>query len=286
MTQDQKRAEGLISFEAGRSIELGGIEAPEARKLKPWRPKKSLKELIVESSDPRLEIYRKLIRAWPQISNAKLTEIVREVDRDRLEKVLYLHEKTGRIFEELLDPNLSYEELKILDSVRRYYGLLEIAERQGILEKLKKAEPLDHQVTIDGRKFKAKLYAFLDSKPIKLEYYENEWRRPEIGLAYRFWPCFENYKAETKELAKQIAEEISNEKLDFSKIDQLKFRLDKIRTIENDFLRLSISMFVQFPPKYASKKGVFGGRLYVNRIRYPCGLCGGGHDLWLICEVR
>ena len=284
MTQDQKRAEGLISFEAGRSIELGGIEAPEARKLKPWRPKKSLKELIVESSDPRLEIYRKLIRAWPQISNAKLTEIVREVDRDRLEKVLYLHEKTGRIFEELLDPNLSYEELKILDSVRRYYGLLEIAERQGILEKLKKAEPLDHQVTIDGRKFKAKLYAFLDSKPVRLDYYPNEFGKPVIGLPYASWPCLEDVKAELKERARKIAEHILE--VDSSEVEQLRMMAERIRDLERDFLRLDIKAFIQFPPKYALKKGLLGGHVFVNKIRYPCGLCGKGHDLWLIAEVK
>jgi len=49
---------------------------------------------------------------------------------------------------------------------------------------------------------------------------------------------------------------------------------------------LNISMFVQFPIRYAAKKGLLGDHIYVNRIRYPCGLCGKGHDLWLVCEVR
>ena len=264
----------------------GGLESPDARKLRPWKPKKSLKEVIMESRDPRLGIYRKLIQAWPNISNAKLTEIMREVDRDRLEKVLYLHEKTGRIFEEFLDQNLSYEELKILDSVRRYYGLLEIAERQGILEKLKKAEPLDHQVTIDGRKFKAKLYAFLDSKPVRLDYYPNEFGKPVIGLPYASWPCLEKFKLKTKEEAKQIAENILTGEIDPERIDKLNEMLRRILDLENDFLRLSIELFVQFPVKYTAKKGLLGGHIYLNRIHYPCGLCGKGHDLWLVCEVR
>jgi len=284
MAEDQKRPEGIISFEAGRSIELGGIEAPEARKLKPWRPKKSLKELIMESSDPRLEIYRKLIRAWPSISNAKLTEIVREVDRNRLEKVLYLHEKTGRIFEEFLASDLSTEEIHILDAVHRYYHLLERAEKEKILEKIKEAEGLKHKTVIDGKKYEARLYAILDSTPIKLDYFPDQFNRPVIGLAYRCWPCLEDVKAELKEKAREIGDRILE--ASSSEIEELKMKAERIKDLENDFLRLSIETFVQFPVKYAAKRGLLGGHIYVNRIRYPCGLCGKGHDLWLVAEVK
>jgi len=286
MVEDQKRPGGLISFEAGKAIEIGDLEAPEIRKLRPWRPKKSLKELIMESSDPRLEIYRKLIRAWPQISNSKFSEIMKGVDRDRLEKILYIWERCRKLFTEFLESDLTYEQRMILDGVHRYYHLLERAGKEGIFDLIKKCNPLDHRVTIDGHKFKAKLYAILDSKPVKLDYYPDEFGKPVIGLPYTSWPCFNDFKLKAKQEAERIAQNILTGQIDPIEIDQLNEMYQKILSLERDFLRLNISMFIQFPVKYSAKKGLLGGHIYLNRIRYPCGLCGKGHDLWLIAEVK
>ena len=286
MAEDQKRPEGIISFEAGKAIRLGEVESPETRKLRPWRPKMPLKELVEKSDDPRLMIYKRLLKVWPNISNARFSEIVQEVDRDRLEKVLYLHEKTGRIFEEFLASDLSIEETRILDAVYRYYHLLERAEKEGILDLIKKCNSLDHRVTIDGHKFKAKLYAILDSKPVKLDYYPDEFGKPVIGLPYTSWPCFNDFKLKAKQEAERIAQNILTGQIDPIEIDQLNEIYQKILSLERDFLRLNISMFIQFPVKYSAKKGLLGGHIYLNRIRYPCGLCGKGHDLWLIAEVK
>lgn len=284
MAEDQKRPEGLISFEAGKAIEIGGLEAPEIRKLRPWRPKMPLKELVEKSDDPRLRIYKRLLKAWPNISNARFSEIVREVDRDRLEKILYLHEKTGRLFEEFLKPNITYEEIQILDSVYRYFHLYELAEKRRFFEKLKKAEGLKHRIVIDGRKYEARLYAILDEQIISLDYYENKWGKPEIGIPYREWPCLRDVKMKLEKKAREIAEHILE--VDSSEVEQLKMMAERIRDLERDFLRLDIKTFIQFPPRYAVKRGIFKGHLFINKVDLPCSLCHGKHTLWLLAEVK
>ena len=284
--EKERMPRGVANLEAGKALGEIKVKAPETKKLRPWKPRLSLKELVEKSDDPHLTIYKRLLKAWPNISNARFSEIVREVDRDRLEKVLYLHEKTGQIFEEFLASDLSIEETRILDAIYRYYHLLERAEKEGILDLIKKCNPLDHRVTIDGHKFKAKLYAILDSKPVKLDYYPDQFNRPQIGLPYTSWPCFNDFKLKAKQEAERIAQNILTGQIDPIEIDQLNEIYQKILSLERDFLRLNISMFIQFPVKYSAKKGLLGGHIYLNRIRYPCGLCGKGHDLWLIAEVK
>jgi len=260
------------------------VESPDAKQLRPWAPPKPLKQLILEDERPQAELYKRLIKAWPDISDSKLREILEEVPRERIEKVLTIYDACGKLFTEFLDPNLAYEEILLLDRVYLYYRLLDEARRLGLLDNLE--EGLEHKVTIDNKQYKAMLYAFLDEKRASLNFYPDSFDRPKLGIPYRDWPCLEKVKEAVRRRAEDLANSLRELRVNRDELLNLQNEIEHLRELENSFLPLGIENFITFPTKYAVKDGVFGANLYVNKIMLPCGLCDRRHTLWLIAKVR
>jgi len=260
------------------------VEAPDTKQLRPWTPPKPLKQQILESDDPRLEIYRKLIQAWPGISDTKLKEILQGTPRDRIEKVLEIHNACGKLFMEFLQPNITYEEILLLDRIHRYYILLSQAKEMGLLENLKNGFRYD--VTIDGKKYQAELLAFVDNVPVSINFYPDSFNKPVLGIPYSSWPCLEEFKKRIREQAKNISEHLLQLVVKEDEVANLTEMLKYLKELENSFFQLSIELFVTFPIKYTIKDGVFGSHIYVNKIQLPCSLCGKQHHIWLISKVK
>ena len=55
--------------------ESGGVYTLEQKPRKYTKPR-SLKELVRESKDPKLEVYQRLIKLWPQIPENRLKEVI------------------------------------------------------------------------------------------------------------------------------------------------------------------------------------------------------------------
>jgi len=260
------------------------VESPDAKQLRPWAPPKPLKQLILEDERPQAELYKRLIKAWPDISDSKLREILEEVPRERIEKVLTIYDACGKLFTEFLDPNLAYEEILLLDRVYLYYRLLDEARRLGLLDNLE--EGLEHKVTIDNKQYKAMLYAFLDEKRASLNFYPDSFDRPKLGIPYTDWPCLQKFKESVRRKAENLATLLKELRVNRDELLNLQNEIEHLRELENSFLPLGIENFIIFPLKYTVKNGVFGANLYVNKILLSCALCGRQHALWLIAKIK
>jgi len=282
--ENQKKiAEAGVSTIETKPLQIK-VEAPDAKRLEPWKPPKPLKQRILEDDRPQAELYKKLIKAWPDISDSKLAEVIQEVPRERIEKLLYVYDSSGRLFEEFLDPHLTYQQILLLDRISLYYRLLDEAGRLGLLDNLE--EGLEHKVTIDNKQYKAMLYAFLDEKRASLNFYPDSFDRPKLGIPYRDWPCLEKVKEAVRRRAEDLANSLRELRVNRDELLNLQNEIEHLRELENSFLPLGIENFITFPTKYAVKDGVFGANLYVNKIMLPCGLCDRRHTLWLIAKVR
>jgi hypothetical protein len=260
------------------------VEAPDVKQLKPWTPPKSLKQRILEDDRPQAELYKQLINAWPSISDAKLKEILEGTPRDRVEKVLTIHKESGKLFTEFLEPNITYEEILLLDRVHRYYLLLSQAKRSGLLENLKNGFKYD--VSVDGKKYQAELFAFVDNVPVSINFYPDSFNKPVLGIPYSSWPCLEEFKKKIREQAKSISEHLLQLVVKEDEVANLTEMLKYLKELENSYLQLSIELFVTFPIKYAVKDGLLGPYICLNRIQLPCSLCDKQHNIWLIARVK
>ena len=281
--EQKKIAEAGISTIETKPLQIK-VEAPDTKRLEPWKPPKPLKQRILEDDRPQAELYKKLIKAWPDISDSKLAEVIQEVPRERIEKLLYVYDSSGRLFEEFLDPHLTYQQILLLDRISLYYRLLDEAGRLGLLDNLE--EGLEHKITIDNKQYKAMLFAFLDGKRASLNFYPDQFDRPRLGIPYHDWPCLEKFKEAVRRKAENLAASLKELNINSDDLMNLKNEIEHIKELENSFLPLGIETFITFPVKYAVKDGVFGAHLYVNRIILTCGLCGRQHSLWLIAKVR
>jgi len=279
----EKVVEAGLSSVTAKPLQVR-VEAPDAKQLKAWAPPKSLKQQVLQDERPQAELYKRLIKAWPDISDAKLREILEEVPRERIEKALYVYDFSGRLFDEFLEPNLTHEQIILLDRVHRYYHLLSEAKELRILEDLKGG--FHYDVSIDGKKYKAELFAFLDQKRASLNFYPDSFDRPKLGIPYTDWPCLQKFKEAVRRRAENLAASLMELRVNRNELLSLQNEIEHLRELENSFLPLGIENFITFPTKYAVKDGVFGGNLYVNKIILPCGLCGKRHALWLIAKVR
>jgi len=260
------------------------VEAPDTKQLRPWQPPKPLKQRVLESDDPRLEVYRKLIQAWPDISDSKLREILEGTPRDRIEKVLEIHNACGKLFTEFLEPDLTYEQIIMLDKICRYHGLLEEAGKIGLFEKLE--EGLEYKVTIDNKQYKALLFTFIDDKRASLNFYPDQFNRPVLGVPYSDWPCFSKTKEKLKQKAEALAASLKELRFNKDELANLETELEYIKELENSFFQLSIELFITLPTKYTMKDGLLGPHICLNRIQMPCSLCDKQHNIWLIARVK
>jgi hypothetical protein len=260
------------------------VEAPDVKQLKPWTPPKSLRQRILEDDRPQAELYKQLIKAWPDITDAKLREILEGTPRDRIEKVLAIHKESNKLFTEFLEPNITYEELLLLDRIHRYYILLSQAKEVSLLENLK--EGFNYKLEIDSKKYNAELFAFIDDRQASLNFYPDQFNRPILGIAYSDWPCFSKIKEKLKQKAEALAASLKELRFNKDEFMNLETELEYVKELESSFFQLSIELFVTFPIKYTVKDGVFGSHIYVNKIQLPCSLCGKQHHIWLISKVK
>jgi hypothetical protein len=260
------------------------VEAPDTKQLRPWQPPKPLKQRILESDDPQLEVYRKLIQAWPSISDGELREILQGTPRDRIEKVLAIYKESEKLFVEFLQPNITYEEILLLDRIYRYYLLLNQAKQLGLLENLKNGFKYD--VSVDGKAYQAELLAFVDNVPVSINLYPDSFNRPVLGVPYNSWPCLQKFREKVRMQAKNVSEKILELRIQEEEVISLTNMLKYLKELENSFFQLSIELFVTFPIKYTVKDGVFGSHIYLNKIQIPCSLCGKQHNIWLISKVK
>lgn len=281
--RDQKEAVGAGLSKEATSLNIV-VEAPDARRLRPWQPPKPLKQRILERDDPRLEVYRKLINAWPDITDAKLREILEGTPLDRIEKVLEIHDACGKLFTEFLEPNLTYEQILMLDNIRRYYILLREARGAGLLDNLK--EGFKYKLQIDSKKYDAELFAFLDDKRVSLNFYPDQFNRPSLGIPYSDWPCLQKARERLRQRAEALAASLKELAFNNDELMGLKAELEHLKGLEQDFMPLSVENFITIPVKYTMREGVLGPHLYINHVTIPCGLCNRQHSIWLIAKVR
>jgi hypothetical protein len=280
--QDQEKVVSLGLSKEAKPLNV--IVETDTKQLKPWTPLKSLRQRILEDNRPQAELYKQLIRCWPSISDAKLKEILEGTPRDRVEKVLTIHKESGKLFTEFLEPNITYEEILLLDRVHRYYLLLSQAKRSGLLENLKNGFKYD--VSVDGKKYQAELLAFVDNVPVSINFYPDSFNRPVLGVPYSDWPCLPKARERLRQKAEALAASLKELRFNKDEFMNLETELEYVKMLEQDFMPLNIENFIIIPPKYTVKQNLLGPHIYVNRINLPCGLCNKGHQLWLIAKVR
>jgi hypothetical protein len=251
--------------------------------------KVSLKELVLKSNDPSLRPYQQLIKLMG-LGDAKIRDLLQRTSSETINKVLFLYERTGRIFEEFLFVDLNSTQIQLLDNITKYYRLLEDEVVLQCLEKRKEFPPLQYDLEIDREKFTAKLWAFLDTDLLPLDLYMGrfgEYGEPQIGSLYSSWPCYTSLQEKIEKEYWEILPSLTFEEA-VSKINQLKEKYDVLQEYKNELVKFEVSHWVYFPPRFAKKNGPLGSYLYVNKIPrpFPCPFCGRSHVYHFIAEAK
>jgi hypothetical protein len=251
--------------------------------------KTSLKELVLKSNDPFLRPYQRLIELMG-LGDAKIKDLLQKTSRETVERILFLYEKTKRVFEEFLFTDLNSNQIQLLDRIVRYWRLLEDASVAICLEKRKEIDPLSYHVEIDREKFDAKLWLCIDTDPLPLDLYMGkfgEYGEPVIGTLYRFWPCYTSLQEGIEKEYREMLPSLTFEEA-ITKINQLKGKYDILQEYKNELIKFEVSHWITFPPRYAKRSLLNGVYLYVNKVKRPfkCQFCGKEHYFIFIGEVR
>lgn len=159
-----------------------GIYALETPPKKWIRPK-TLKQIILESSDPKLSVYKKLLAMWPSLQENRLREIIQHVSADRLERVLKLCELLGRspeFFEEFLARDLTTQQHQVLDALLAFYTRL-LPQYEDTIKRLRSEDAKDYPIEIDGKLYKCKVWFLVDGNVIPIDFYARGYKRV-LGL--------------------------------------------------------------------------------------------------------
>jgi len=253
--------------------EAGGVFTPETRPRKYVKPK-TLKQIILESEDPKLTIYKRLLESWPQISESKLKEIIENVSPDRLSRVLDLAEAMGKnpeYLEQFLARNLTINEVDILDNLYRHYFLL-APKYSSLIKDLRDGVKIS--LEIDSKKYDFEVFFLVDGIRMPIDFYADGWRKT-LGLEYRFIPCLEKIKKRIHELTSIISE-----KAELEKIEQLKYALIDLEIASREIIKLNPQNVIGFPPRFNIH------RFYVSEQvqPIPCEYCGKKHVYTLIMK--
>ena len=251
--------------------------------------KTSLKELVLKSNDPSLRPYQRLIELMG-LGDAKIKDLLQKTSRETVERILFIHQKAGRIFEEFLFTDLDSARIQLLDNITKYYRLLEDEVVLQCLEKRREAQPLQYDLEIDREKFTAKLWAFLDTDPLPLDLYMGrfgEYGEPQIGSLYSNWPCYTSLQEKIEKEYREMLPSLTFEET-VTKINQLKEKYDLLQEYKNEFVKFEVSHWVYFPPRFAKKGLLNGVYLYVNKVKrlFKCQFCGKEHYFVFIGEVK
>ena len=193
---------------AEREIILGEVMATETRP-RPWRKPRTLKELILSSHDPKMNLYKELLELFPNLGEGRIRELL-QVDRWHLEKCLRLIRATKR--KELLDiyakTNLDDRLVKRFDAMYRYWFYL-IPRFEEEKPQLREDYAISWNYDLDGKKFAGKIFLSVDGHPIPLELFESKfgpYSKPIIGASYEGFPCFKAVQDQIKEKIKNLSE--------------------------------------------------------------------------------
>jgi len=248
--------------------EVGETYTPESKPRKYTRPK-SLKELIRDSQDPKLQIYQRLIRLWPQIPESRLKEVIEHVDPSRLAKVLDLCQVTGKsveFFNEFLARELTYQQYNILDNLYNFY--LNILPRyDGIIKILKEENSVEYPIEIDGKTYKFKVWFLIHGAVAPIDFYSLGFKKV-LGVPKTFLSCYRNISKKIGELIEKIQREPKTEY-----IEQLRYAIIDKEAFQKEILEINPVAAVTFPPRY-NLKGV-----YILEYTSPfiCSYCGINH---------
>jgi len=266
-----------------QEFQVGTVGAPMKYR------KTSLKEAILKSDDPSLRFHKELVTIM-DLNDNQIRELLQKSTADTIEKILFIYQKSGKILQEFLFVDLDSTQIQLLNNITRYFRLLEDETTQKCLESRKNIEPLSYDVEIDREKFTTKLWAFLDTDPLPLDFYMGPfgpYGEPVIGTLYRLWPCYAKLREKIENEYRTISS-LPFEKA-VEKMNELKTKHDLLKEYENEMIKFDISHWIYLPPRYAKKNGILGGSyIYVNRVSrpFPCPFCGRNHYYVFIGEVR
>lgn len=265
-----------MAEERGFFLESGII----SRKPRLWKPKRSLKEIILESRDPRLSIYRELLRMYPDLSNAQLRDILTQCDPERLKKILTIVKYSGR--KELLDEFLTAPSdsriLEWIDQIYSYY-IFKLPNFERLKPNLEDDHKVEWNYSIERVKYRGMIWFVCDghSLPLKLWQGFSPLSEPVIGVHTRDLPCFRALEKKIQELGESLAQNPFNKE----KIRELNsFLEDWENAKEKLAFQIKPESLPNFPPKY-TKNG-----LYLHRFTRRCDLCKKTHEYWVILRLK
>jgi len=262
--------------EEGFFVESGIV----SRKPRLWKPKKPLKEIIMESRDPRLSIYRELLKTYPDLSNAKLRDILTECDPERLRKILTIVKHSGRkeILNEYLDAPSDSRILEWIDQIYSYY-IFKLPNFERLKPNLEDDHKVEWNYNINGKRYRGMIWMICDRHCLPLKLWEgfSPSSQPIIGVHAQDLPCFQNLEKSIRELGESIAQNPFNRE----KIRELNsFLEDWEKAKEKLAFQIKPESLPNFPPKY-TKNGLF-----LHRFTRRCDLCKKEHEYWIILKLK
>jgi hypothetical protein len=254
--------------------EAGGVYTPE--KPRKWSERKTLKQVIKESEDPRLSVYRRLLELWPQIPEGKLREIVENIDPNRLEKILKISEAMGKSVEflqEFLARDLTYQQYNVLDSLYNFY--LNILPRYDGIEKILREEnSVEYPIEIDGKTYKFKVWFLIHGAVAPIDFYSLGFKKV-LGVPKTYLSCYQNISKKIGQLIEKIQRDPKTEY-----IEQLRYAIIDKEAFEKEILEINPLAAITFPPRYNLRK------IYLSEYTSPftCNYCGINHHYLTILK--
>lgn len=224
--------------------ESGGVYTPETPPRKYVKPK-TLKEIILESSDPRLAVYKRLISYWKDIPESELKRIIQEVPSERISQILDLVDVTGfslSKFERFLSASISSSEVDMLDSLTRFYKYL-WPKYEPIVKMLDEKIGIDYNLEIDNRLYKFKAYLLIDREQVRLDYY-SQGHDKVLGIPKSELKCRRNLEVRLNKLL----EELKNNP-NISLLEEIRYLLIDLERFKYELIQIDPQKIVKFPPE-------------------------------------
>jgi len=259
---------------------LGEVMATETRP-RPWKKPLSLKEMILESRDPRMNLYKELLELFPNLGEGRIRELL-QVDRWHLEKCLRLIRATKR--KELLDiyakTSLDDRLVKRFDAMCRYWFYL-IPRFEEERPELREDYAITWNYSLDGTRYSGRIFLSIDDKAVPLQLFESRfgpYSKPIIGASYESFPCFKATQDRIKEKIKNLSQKSEIMETDLHELENLIRVKDRLKA---EIFQIHPDSLVPFEPRFTKDL------IYLHRLERPCSICQRGkHVFWIVLKLK
>lgn len=258
------------------------------------REVKTLAQIILESPDEDLDYLGRTWRRILSLDKSFAEDTIKNTPINIVSDVVRVLDLGGPFLKEFLKPDLTEDELKRLDRVKRYWSLVNRARAEKTLDQALKAIDGGYEFSYtdeNGNEKKAKVIGICDGRLVEVAHYRVSTSFGyETVLGSRYRDLCSHYEETIASISQRLDELAEILKKDpgqeaISEIEAIAERLRRIREYEDEIIRTPFQAIAFVEDRYVMKVGKLSKHpLYMNYFQFTCPLCEKEHKLWVVIK--